>query len=349
MSIALACLHCHAKMQAPDAAAGRQVRCPRCGQALTVPDPWRAPVAALAMEPSAPPVPAVPVVARPGPSAGQPAITNTPPPSGGRMPRWAWIALGGLSLPVVCLVVVLIVLATSSPAAPAKVTTKELTAAWQHWQGQQVSLTGTIRDNRDGKLVFHEAGQDLKIWAYCTDAAKAKVGELATVEGQLAGKEGYTLKIVNCKLMPTSLPGQSEPMPTSSAEVRPDPGNARPVGIFWPVTLHDLYRNEVKANSLVTGKVIEVETLWNETGYTKGASLFVDTWEHTDPELSVRLIFHPSHKQAVAALGNGESRMVRGRCVGLRRIGYRDVVVVTDSTFIPAWTPGIPDYRQVGP
>src|SRR5579862_2023227 len=39
MPITFACPHCDRTIKAPDASAGKSVKCPRCGEALTVPAP----------------------------------------------------------------------------------------------------------------------------------------------------------------------------------------------------------------------------------------------------------------------------------------------------------------------
>jgi hypothetical protein len=56
MPIAVVCPHCHAQSNAPDQAAGRTARCPKCAGGFTVP-PFSAPplVAGVETVPSGPP------------------------------------------------------------------------------------------------------------------------------------------------------------------------------------------------------------------------------------------------------------------------------------------------------
>src|SRR5262245_8380900 len=52
MAIAITCPGCKSRMNIPDAAAGMQARCPKCGQIMTVPPP-AAPAATPPPQPSA--------------------------------------------------------------------------------------------------------------------------------------------------------------------------------------------------------------------------------------------------------------------------------------------------------
>jgi hypothetical protein len=55
MPIPVVCESCNAKLNAPDAAAGKSLKCPKCKGAITVPDPAAAQFEVVDEEPAAPP------------------------------------------------------------------------------------------------------------------------------------------------------------------------------------------------------------------------------------------------------------------------------------------------------
>ena len=54
MSIAVVCSHCSAKLNAPDSAAGKKVKCPKCQSVITVPEALAPEFEVVEDEPQAP-------------------------------------------------------------------------------------------------------------------------------------------------------------------------------------------------------------------------------------------------------------------------------------------------------
>lgn len=107
--ISVACANCKATMKAPASAAGRQGKCPRCGEAITVPDPWwvdpviKDPKPGLATTQAEPP--SLPV-----------AEQDPRPNTARRQMRYSIMALSGLCVfLLVCCVVLLRNAAHSTP------------------------------------------------------------------------------------------------------------------------------------------------------------------------------------------------------------------------------------------
>src|SRR6516225_428189 len=75
----IACPKCQTRMQVPDNAAGKQVRCPTCKDVFTIPAPALQPVGAGAAAAPAPP-PASAAAPRPAPPPRPPAPTESAAP-----------------------------------------------------------------------------------------------------------------------------------------------------------------------------------------------------------------------------------------------------------------------------
>src|SRR3954469_12424255 len=82
MPILVKCGGCQAKMNAPDAAAGKKVKCPKCGGVVPVPGGAAVPAPAQAAA-KAPPKPAAPA---PAPPAAKPRPKPAPAPAASSQP-----------------------------------------------------------------------------------------------------------------------------------------------------------------------------------------------------------------------------------------------------------------------
>lgn len=116
MSLLVACPSCKGQCQAPDNAAGRKVRCPRCGAVLDVPAPASPPQARPAPSPVPSSVPVTPLALRPKPSAA-----GESPLQGNRVPQRVWLlAAGGGALAVTTIVIIAILAVGGRSSGPTK-------------------------------------------------------------------------------------------------------------------------------------------------------------------------------------------------------------------------------------
>lgn len=115
MPILIACSSCKGQCQAPDTAAGRKVRCPKCGAVLDVPAPAVPPQARPAPLPVASPAP----VPAPAPRLNAP-LPGLIPSGLGRVPRPVWLLAGGAGALLVAVVVIIVLAAGSNSSAPTK-------------------------------------------------------------------------------------------------------------------------------------------------------------------------------------------------------------------------------------